>query len=236
MAEKIHIHLGARWEPDLAFVLSKWHRTILDLLMLQAKANLRYGFRQITLQTGYLVRIGNDPGPPTQPRTEVAVADPQHHHEIATIETFFESNLPGRLPSPLTQPFARHLEVSDVIRVNNHCKTGRPCRGNLVRELFRIRSLITIFLNVHVPVRPRRHRNEVAELPDFWNAQPPRAVHILMFNYLRGGELINVVHKLFNSLSRLRQYLGKGTVRSRRNFGDNAVNVGGVARSRNSYG
>src|ERR1700730_6478646 len=64
VAKKIHIHFAARWQPDLTLAFGKRHGMILDVLVLQAKANLWYCLHQIALQTRYLVRIGENPSSP----------------------------------------------------------------------------------------------------------------------------------------------------------------------------
>src|ERR1700736_2742464 len=47
MSAKIHIEFRTRWQPNLTFVFRKRHGTILNVLMLQAKPDLRYLVRQI---------------------------------------------------------------------------------------------------------------------------------------------------------------------------------------------
>src|SRR5207245_11237734 len=103
--------------------------------MLQAKPDLRYLVRQIALQTRHLILIWHNPGPAAHPDAEAAAGNIHDAHGIAAIAAFFESHLPGRLPSPLTQTLARHLEVLDVMRMKNQDEAGCPHRGNIIRKL-----------------------------------------------------------------------------------------------------
>src|SRR5712691_5715918 len=179
------------------------HGTILDDLMLQTKADRWYLVCKIALQTRYLIRMGENPGSPTQPHAECAAGDNQSTDAIAAVRAFFESDLPCWLLMPLTQTFARHPEALDELRMKNQDEAGCPHSGNVIRELVWVRSPIAIFLNVQVPVWRLRDRNQIVELPDFWTSQLARVIHALMLNDLRSGELINIADELLDPLSGL---------------------------------
>src|ERR1700739_1614846 len=149
--------------------------------MLQTKADLRYLLCKIALQARDLVGVGENPGSSVQPRGEASAADIHRTYGIAAIAAFFESDLPGWPPSPLTQTFARRLDVFGTMLMKNQHKARRSYGANLIRKSFGARSPVAIFLHVHVPATRLRDRNQVIELSDFWNAQPARAVHMLMF-------------------------------------------------------
>src|SRR5260370_42618504 len=100
--------------------------------MLQTKTDFGYLVRQIALQARDLVRIGEDPGSPMQPQVEARAANIHRTYRIAAIAAFFESDLPGRPPSPLTQTFARHLDVFGIVLMKNQHEGGRPLGANLL--------------------------------------------------------------------------------------------------------
>lgn len=124
MSTEIHVEFSTRWQPDLTPAFRKRHGTIFDVLMLQPHLDFRNLIRQIGLQTRYLGRIGENPGPPAQPQIEEAAPN-DHSANGITALAFFESNLPSRSPAPLPQTFAGHIEVFEVMRMKDEYKGRR---------------------------------------------------------------------------------------------------------------
>src|SRR5262249_26529307 len=111
----VKIELRALRQPELHAPLLKLHGPILNRQVFAAQPDRGDFLGEVGLQPQYLIRVRSNPGAGLQlhriPEAHYVVAV----HAARPIVALPEMNLPGRLAAPLPEPFATHLEVRDVV-------------------------------------------------------------------------------------------------------------------------
>jgi len=104
-------------KPHIHIALAEMHGAVFDGRVVRDQTNLRQWRDKIGFEAHDLERVRRDPGAPFKGDRVGWAGFPEPIGAILTglITPLAEMNLPGQLPVPVSQPFARHIVIHGTI-------------------------------------------------------------------------------------------------------------------------